>query len=138
MITPALQYNDIRTLPIESVLALYRANGWSSAEKPALLRKALEGSHAVVSAWDGERLVGLGTTLSDGHLVFYYSHLLVHPDYQGQGIGTRITRILMEKYQGFHQHVLLADGRAVEFYKKCGFVRAGQTEPMWIYAGKEH
>ena len=47
-------------------------------------------------------------------------------------------RRLKKKYQGFHQHVLIADGRALEFYRKCGFTRAGRTEPMWIYAGTDH
>lgn len=31
-----------------------------------------------------------------------------------------------------------ADGRAIAFYESLGFVRAGQTEPMWVYAGDEH
>ncbi len=34
--------------------------------------------------------------------------------------------------------MLVADGRAIDFYKKCGFARAGKTEPMWIYAGQDH
>jgi hypothetical protein len=47
-------------------------------------------------------------------------------------------RVIMSRYDGFHQQVLLADGRATEFYRKCGFVRAGKTEPMWIYSGDDH
>jgi hypothetical protein len=35
-------------------------------------------------------------------------------------------------------YMLVADGRALDFYRKCGFVRAGKTEPMWIYAGHDH
>lgn len=31
--------------------------------------------------------------------------------------------------------MLTADGDATEFYKKIGFSRAMQTEPMWIYSG---
>ena len=31
-----------------------------------------------------------------------------------------------------------ADGRAVKFFEKLGFVRAGNTESMWIYAGNDH
>ena len=27
---------------------------------------------------------------------------------------------------------------AIDFYRKCGFERAGHTEPMWVYAGSEH
>jgi hypothetical protein len=34
--------------------------------------------------------------------------------------------------------MLVADGRAVEFYRKRGFDRAGKTEVMWIYADHDH
>jgi GNAT superfamily N-acetyltransferase len=134
----AIHYSETHELALEGVLALYQANGWSSAEKPELLHKALCASHSLVTAWDGERLVGLGNAISDSHLVVYYPHLLVLPDYQRRGIGTELMRRLMARYQGFHQHMLVADGRALDFYRKCGFERAGKTEPMWIYAGHDH
>jgi GNAT superfamily N-acetyltransferase len=135
---PCIQYSERRDLPVESVLALYLANGWSSAKKPDLLHKALVASHSLVTAWDGGKLVGLGNAISDGYLVVYYPHLLVLPEYQGRGIGSRLIQMLKAKYAGFHQHMLVADGRAIEFYRKCGFERAGKTEPMWIYAGDDH
>lgn len=138
MTSNAIQYSETRDLPLESVLALYRANEWSSAEKPELLHKALLGSHSLVTAWDGPRLIGLGNAISDGCLVVYYPHLLVLPAYQGRGVGTRLMQMLMARYDGFHQHMLVADGRAIEFYRRCGFERAGKTEPMWIYAGHDH
>jgi GNAT superfamily N-acetyltransferase len=134
----SMEYSATRDLPLENVLTLYRANGWSAAEKPELLHKALLNSHSLVTAWDGDKLVGLGNAISDGHLVVYYPHLLVLPEYQGQGIGTRLMQMLMAKYGGFHQQMVVADGRATEFYRRCGFVRAGKTEPMWIYAGDDH
>jgi len=82
--------------------------------------------------------VGLGNVISDGHLVVYYPHLLVHPEYQGMGIGNRLVEKMQEKYKDFHMQVLTADGNTVEFYKKIGFERAGETESMWIYEGDEH
>jgi GNAT superfamily N-acetyltransferase len=136
--TSSIQYRETRELPLSEILTLYRANKWSSAEKPELLHKALLGSHTLVTAWDGHKLVGLGNAISDGHLVVYYPHLLVLPEYQGRGIGTRLMQLLMERYADFHQHMLTADGLAIEFYRKCGFERAGKTEPMWIYAGHDH
>ena len=138
MNSSSIHYSDTRELTFESVLALYRANQWSSAQKPELLHKALRASHSLVTAWDSARLVGLGNAISDGYLVVYYPHLLVLPEYQGQGIGTELMRRLMARYEGFHQHMLVADGRALDFYRKCGFERAGKTEPMWIYAGHDH
>jgi GNAT superfamily N-acetyltransferase len=133
-----IRYSENRDLPLAGVLDLYRANEWSSAHKPDLLHKALLASHSLVTAWDDSKLVGLGNAISDGYLVVYYPHLLVLPDYQGRGIGRRLMHMLMAHYEGFHQHMLTADGRALDFYRKCGFERAGKTEPMWIYAGHDH
>ena len=134
----AFRYSEIHDVPLESVLALYRTNNWSSAKKPELLHKALLASHSLVSAWEGNKLVGLGNAISDGYLVVYYPHLLVLPDYQGRGIGTELMRRLVARSKGFHQQMLVADGRALDFYRKCGFERAGKTESMWIYAGQDH
>jgi len=138
MNSSGIHYSEARELALDGILALYLANEWSSAQKPELLRKALLASHSLMTAWDGERLVGLGNAISDGYLVVYYPHLLVLPEYQGRGIGTELMRRLMARYKGFHQHMLVADGRALDFYRKCGFERAGKTEPMWIYGGHDH
>src|SRR5205823_1230952 len=98
-----IHYSETPELALEGVLALYRANEWSAAEKPELLHKALLASHSLVTAWDGERLIGLGNAISDGYLVVYYPHLLVVPQYQRRGIGTEIMRRLMARYRDFHQ-----------------------------------
>lgn len=125
-------------MPVEKVVALYKANKWSAADKPEILFKALQNSHGLVSAWDGELLIGLSNAITDGYLVVYYPHLLVLPAYQRQGVGYGIMQRIISLYKGFHMHILVADGQAVDFYKKCGFERAGKSEPMWIYAGQDH
>ena len=133
-----IRFSEQRDIPVEKLVALYEANGWSSAKKPALLQKALSNSATLISAWVGGELIGIGNAITDGYLVVYYPHMLVHPKYQGQGIGSEMMKRLMERYRGFHQHMLVADGRAIDFYRKCGFTRAGKTESMWIYAGSDH
>ena len=134
----AINYSETRDLPTDAIVRLYAANGWSSANKPEALTNALRNSHSLVSAWISGQLVGLGNAISDGFLVVYYPHLLIHPDFQNLGIGTEIMTRLTAKYRDFHQHILVADGRAVEFYRKCGFARAGETQSMWIYDGDDH
>ena len=127
-----------RMLDRDAVLALYRAVDWSAASKPDALLAALANSHGLVTATQAGWLVGVGTALSDGHLVVYYPHLLVHPDCQRQGVGRRMMQALMARYAGFHMQMLTADGASVAFYASLGFQRAGDTAPMWIYAGTEH
>ncbi|MGB0370404.1 MAG: GNAT family N-acetyltransferase [Opitutales bacterium] len=120
------------------VVSLYLANDWSSASKPQELLSALRNSHSLVTARIEGRLVGLGNAISDGHLVVYYPHLLVHPDFHRKGIGKGMMQLLQTRYKDFHQQMLTADGDAIDFYKSLGFERAGKTEPMWVYQGDEH
>ena len=130
--------SENRSISKSKLIELYRANGWSAADKPDELYNGLMNSHSLISAWDGDDLIGLGNAISDGHLVVYYPHLLIHPDFQGKGVGQMIVQKLQERYGHFHMQMLTADGKAIEFYQKVGFERAGKTEPMWIYKGGEH
>jgi len=134
----SIKISETRDIEREKIIALYKANGWSAAEKPDELYQALINSHSLVTAWDGDKLVGLGNAISDGYLVVYYPHLLVHPEYQGKGIGKMMVARMQEIYGTFHMQILVADGKAVDFYERVGFVRAGETQPMWIYKGNEH
>jgi len=133
-----IEIKETKDVKQDDIIAIYKANHWSSAEKPDQLIQALINSHSFITAWHNEKLVGLGNALSDGFLVVYYPHLIIHPDYQGQGIGKRILNKLQEKYGDFHQQILVADGKAIDFYEKCGFEPAGETKSMWIYKGNDH
>ena len=136
MMLPALSLSD--TLDEAEVVALYAANAWSAAGKPQQLLGALRNSHSLVTSRLGGRLVGLGNAISDGHLVVYFPHLLVHPGFRRQGIGRKMMEELLDRYRGFHQLMLTADQEAAGFYEALGFERAGNTTPMWIYAGNDH
>ncbi len=125
------------TIETPEVIELYKANDWSSADRPAELINALRNSHSLVTARKNGKLVGIANAISDGYLVVYYPHMLVHPDNHGQGIGRLIMQAMFERYESFHQQMLTAVVDAVGFYEKVGFERAGQTVPMWIYEGND-
>jgi len=125
------------TIETPEVIELYKANDWASADRPAELIKALRNSHSLVTARKNGKLVGLVNAISDGYLVVYYPHMLIHPDYHGQGIGRLIMKAMFVRYESFHQQMLTAVVDAVGFYEKVGFERAGQTVPMWIYEGND-
>lgn len=136
--TGQIDYRDTKSLPREAVLKLYGALNWSAAQKPDALMQSLKNAHSLITAWDGERLVGLANAISDSFLVVYFPHALVLPEYQSRGIGREMMARMMKRYEGFHQQALIADEHAVEFYEQCGFTRAGRTVPMWIFDGDEH
>ncbi|PSN13034.1 GNAT family N-acetyltransferase [filamentous cyanobacterium CCP5] len=132
-----ITFSTTRDLTAAQILPIYEANGWSAAQKPEQLHQGLIHSHSLVTAWASDRLVGIGNAISDGHLVVYYPHLLVHPDFQGQGIGRQILNRLQRHYQGFHMQILVSEHQAVGFYQALGFRQAKDTQPMWIYAGND-
>ena len=133
-----IQIKETKDINQSEVLNIYKANKWSSAQKPYELYNALLNSHSLLTAWDNNKLIGIGNAISDGYLVVYYPHLIIHPDYHGKGIGKSIFKKFQEKYGHFHQQILVADGGAIDFYEKCGFEKAGETKSMWIYNGQDH
>lgn len=119
----------------DELLDLYKSNNWSSANKLDALHKAMVHSDTVVTAYLGERLVGLANAISDQSLVVYFPHLLVDPEYHKLGLGGKLIDVMLEKYEGFHQQMIVADNLVVNFYKRKGFKRAVGTTSMWIYEG---
>jgi GNAT superfamily N-acetyltransferase len=49
-----------------------------------------DNANLVITAWDGERLVGILRALTDGAYSAYIADLAVHPDYQRQGVGKQL------------------------------------------------
>lgn len=133
-----IQFSERKDLDLSDILPLYEANNWGAANRPKELQAALRNSQHLITAWDGAHLVGLGNAISDGYLVVYYPHLLVHPDYHKKGIGSAILARLKYYYEGFHMQILVAQETAIEFYEAQGFEHADNNQAMWIHTSEEH
>jgi GNAT superfamily N-acetyltransferase len=133
-----VEIQQTKDLPQDQLIEIYTLNKWSSAKKPELLYRALTNSHTLISAWVNDKLVGIANAISDGYVVVYYPHMVVHPEYQNKGIGTKMMEAMKRIYGSFHQQTVTADRKAIGFYRKCGFEKAGKTESMWIYHGDDH
>ena len=48
-----IEIKETKEVNKEKIIELYRANKWSSAEKPDLLYKALMNSDSLITAWVG-------------------------------------------------------------------------------------
>jgi hypothetical protein len=64
---------------------LFLSVNWSLGNKPDKLQSAFSHSDKVITAWDGEKLIGLINTIADGSLTAFIPYLLVNPDYQNRG-----------------------------------------------------
>jgi ribosomal protein S18 acetylase RimI-like enzyme len=87
---------------------------------PGKLEEAFRNSAIRCFAYHEERLVGAGRAISDGIWRAAIFDVVVLPQFQGKGIGTRITRYLIEAANVDVVMLYAAPGKEA-FYKKLGF-----------------
>lgn len=117
-----IRYTEEKTFTQDQVQELFKSVGWISAEYPQRLNKALMNSQTVLTAWDGERLVGLARVLDDSELVAFVHYVLVHPEYQGQKIAGNMVEYIRDKYKNYlYIEGMPEDSKNVAFYERHGF-----------------
>ena len=121
--TQQIEMREITTPDMEAVLALYHSVGWTNYTlRPEMLQNAFQHSLWTLGAYKGGRLVGLVRCVGDGYSVVLVQDLLVEPECQRQGIGTRLMQAVMEKYKDVYQLELFTDDspQIIAFYRSLG------------------
>jgi ribosomal protein S18 acetylase RimI-like enzyme len=132
-----MQFNTTSIPPLPQLIGLYNAVGWTTYTRDGdELEKAIRNSTYVVCAWDGEQLVGLVRCLSDDVSICYLQDILVHLDYQRQGIGRRLMENCLERFDHVRAKVLLTDDeeRQHAFYKSLGYKNTRELQKISLNA----
>lgn len=109
----------------DDVVRLYASVGWTAyTNDPVRLTAAVAASLHVVTAWDGDRLVGLARVVGDGLTIAYLQDILVDPENQRSGVGRELFRRAFAPFEGVRQKLLLTDDepRQLAFYASMGFI----------------
>jgi ribosomal protein S18 acetylase RimI-like enzyme len=93
------------------------------------LQGMIEHSNLIVTAWDGQLLVGIARSVTDFHYCCYLSDLAVDVAYQRQGIGRQLIQITQEALGPRCKIILLSAPAAVDYYPYLGFERHDQA---WV------
>lgn len=110
-----------------NILTLYQKVGWTAYTNDSQkLLRALRNSRDVITAWQGEKLVGLIRTIGDGETIIYIQDILVLPEYERKGIGSVLLKKVLDKYPDVRQKVLLTDETygTRQFYQANNFTNA--------------
>ena len=127
-----ITYSDTHDFTPTELADLFLSVEWSSGHFPEKLTAAMRGFETVVSAWDGDKLVGMVCAMDDGVMTAYVHYLLLRPEYQGRGIGKELVERVKAKYADYLRIVLVAYDAEIPFYETCGFTKAKDASPMFI------
>ena len=133
-----VKYNQ---LSAEEFIRLWESV-WDGAPSPEQTRLAMEHTLFRVSVYDGDTVVGMARVIGDMGLDYYVKDVIVHPDYQGRGIGRLMIGEILSFIRG---HGVPGTDIAVElcampdripFYRKFGFgANEAQRLRLFLRAG---
>ena len=109
---------------LEEIINLYQSVGWTNyLERISVLEEAYANSLCVIGAYNNEKLVGIIRAVGDGRTIVFVQDIIVLPEYQRKGIGTKLLKAVMDKYHDVYQMELLTDNteKTKAFYRSVGF-----------------
>lgn len=119
-----IAYRDDAIVSVEAAIDLYKRSTLGErrpVDRPDIFKGMLNNSNLTVTAWDGERLVGIARSLTDFTYVAYLADLAVDVEYQRHGIGRQLIDETKRRLWKECVIVLLAAPKANDYYPKIGF-----------------
>jgi GNAT superfamily N-acetyltransferase len=119
-------------LDVDQVVELYRASTLGDrrpVDDRARMAAMIKNANLIITAWDGELLVGISRSLSDFSYITYLSDLAVRVSHQRSGIGKELIRQTQRAAGPQARLLLLAAPGAAEYYPHVGFTHMPRA---WI------
>jgi GNAT superfamily N-acetyltransferase len=113
-------------LSAQSFIAVLQASGLAARRpvgEPARIERMLRAADIIVTARDGERLIGVSRAIADFAYCCYLSDLAVDRTYQRRGIGKRLIAETWDAAGRDSTLILLAAPDAVGYYPHIGMTR---------------
>lgn len=127
-----ITYRTGNDIPLDTLIEFYHASTLGQrrpVENRETMAAMLRHANLVISAWEGEKLVGIARSLTDFLYVAYLADLAVHQDYQRQGIGLELIQHTRAAMGPDSFITLLSAPAAIEYYPKIGFTHHPQA---WV------
>jgi len=121
-------YKDTKDVSAEEVARLFFKSGINRPhEDLERIRRIIDNSDIIITAWVDERMVGVARALTDYSYCCYLSDLAVDADFQRSGIGRKMVEIVREKIGDECSLILIAAPNAADYYPKIGFERTDKA-----------
>lgn len=127
----SIEIKSYTTFQLNEILNLYQSVGQSNyVEQKDRLKNAYENSLCVLAAYDKNDLVGIIRAVGDGLTVVFIQDIIVLPTYHRQGIGTKLLKAMIEKYNDVYMMELVTVNteKTISFYESVGFTSAERLD----------
>ena len=137
-----IRYVENPVVTLEAILPLYEAVGWTNyTQNPTMLKEAYKNSLHILAALNEEgKLVGVLRAVGDRASILFIQDILVTPEYQHEGIGTKLLQLTLEKYKNVYQIQLTTDNsmKTISFYESNGFTSLTSLNCVsFMYTGNQ-
>ncbi len=129
---PQIQFREHRHAKIDlyQLQELFNlAAFWAKGRSIQDLSIAIANSDPVISVWDAERLIGFARANSDCIYRATIWDVVIHPEYQGTGLGSKLVETVLSHPRMQVERVYLMTTHQQKFYEKIGF-QANSTTTM--------
>ncbi len=130
-----IQFRDRKEdVDIQQLQRLFELTAfWARERKIEDLAIAIANSDPVITVWEGERLIGLARATSDGIYRATIWDVIIHPEYQGVGLGRKLVETLLSHPRMNRvERVYLMTTHQQRFYERIGF-EENSTTTMVLY-----
>jgi ribosomal protein S18 acetylase RimI-like enzyme len=101
---------------------------WATERTISGLAIAISNSKPVVTAWDGDRLIGHARATSDGIYRANIWDVVIDPEYRGVGLGKKLVKTVLEHSNMCNvERIYLMTTHQQKFYEQIGFEQNSST-----------
>jgi N-acetylglutamate synthase-like GNAT family acetyltransferase len=130
----AVTFSQSKMPEASQLVRLFRQAPWAKDRSLDDAKEMLRHTDVMLSAWDGEQLIGFGRVLTDFVYRATIWDVIVDKAHQGQGVGTEIVQRILNHPRLKRVELFWLCTRRPGFYQKLGFSSKEQTGMVWSRA----
>lgn len=117
----AIHYSLTKEISADAIIDVFNSAGINRpTQDPERIKTMFAKADLIISAWDGDQLVGIARSLTDFCYCCYLSDLAVSKPYQSAGIGKELVSRTRQAIGPQSMLLLVAAPSAVGYYPKIG------------------
>lgn len=105
----SITYSENNIINFDQLCSFFKIANSRYVKNPIQLSKALQNSDYLLTAWDGDNLVGLCNTISDGYMFVSVPFFLILPEQPATEIAQEFVSRIKKTYVNFSELIIVSE-----------------------------